>query len=317
MKFNKILVVGIQKPQLDRSVWESLSSLTGKVVLLSSDSKKINEELKDTDALLVYFNRADKEMIDHAPDLKYIGALATGVGKIDIKYAASKGIIVTNIPGYSTESVAELVFAVLLENLREISRAKIESKKGNRSELGFSAREIKGKSFGVLGLGRIGTRVAQIAKGFGADVHYWSRNRKKSTEKLGIKYSSLNDILKKSDIISIHFALNDQTNNILNKEKVEAIKKGTVVINTAPMELINFDALKNRLKSKDITFIFDHTDLGDISEKNLKELQKYDNCITYPVLGYISNEARIAKQEIFINNIKSFLKGKPVNIVKA
>ncbi|EKE13797.1 MAG: D-3-phosphoglycerate dehydrogenase [uncultured bacterium] len=316
MKFKKILVVGIQKPQLDSSTWKSLYSLTEKIILLSPDSKNITKELKDTDCLLVYFNKADKEMIDNAPNLKYIGALATGVGKIDSKYAVSKKIVITNIPGYSTESVAELVFAVLLENLREISRAKIESKKGNRSELGFSGREIKGKTFGVLGLGRIGARVAKIAKGFGADVYYWSKNRKKLTEKLGIKYSSLNDILKKSDIISIHFALNNQTNNILNKERVNSIKKEAIVINTAPMELINLDALKNRLKSKDITFIFDHTDLGDITEKKLKKLQQYNNCITYPVLGYISNEARVAKQEIFINNIKSFLKGKPINVVK-
>src|SRR3989344_8028279 len=135
MEFKKILVVGIQKPQLDNSTWKSLNSLTEKMVLLSPDSKDITKELKDTDCLLVYFNKADKEMIDAAPNLKYVGALATGVGKIDTKYAASKGIVVTNIPGYSTESVAELVFAVLLENLREIARAKMESKKGNRSEL--------------------------------------------------------------------------------------------------------------------------------------------------------------------------------------
>lgn len=316
MKFKKILVVGIQKPQLDNSTWKSLNSLTEKIVLLSPDSKQITKELKNTDCLLVYFNKADKEMIDSAPNLKYIGALATGVGKIDIKYAASKRIIVTNIPGYSTESVAELVFAVLLENLREIARAKMESKKGNRSELGFSAREIKGKYFGILGLGRIGHRVAQIAQGFGADVHYWSKHRKETVEKEGIKYSPIEKVLKQADILSIHFALNDETNDIINKERVDMIKKGVIVINTAPMELINYDALKNRLKSKEITFIFDHTDLGDITEEKLKELQKYDNCITYPVLGYISQEARVAKQEIFVNNIENFLKGKPVNIVK-
>jgi lactate dehydrogenase-like 2-hydroxyacid dehydrogenase len=309
-------VVGIQKPQLDDFTWKNLESLTDKMILISADSKYLKNELKDTDCLLVYFNKADKEMIDAAPNLKYIGALATGVGKIDIKYASSRGIIVTNIPGYSTESVAELVFAVLLENLREISRAKMESKKGNRSELGFYAREIKGKYFGVLGLGRIGHRVAQIAQGFGADVHYWSKHRKESAEKEGIKYSPIEEVLKQADILSIHFALNDETNDIINKERVDMIKKGAIVINTAPMELINFDALKNRLKAKDITFIFDHTDLGDITEKSLKELQKYENCITYPVLGYISNEARIAKQEIFVNNIKSFLNGKPMNIVK-
>src|SRR3989344_1605469 len=135
MKFKKVLVVGIEDSQLDKKYWQKIDELTTKRVSLLEDSPDIDKNLADTDCLLVYFNKADKEMIDKAPSLKYIGALATGVGKIDTKYAASKGIVVTNIPGYSTESVAELVFAVLLENLREIARAKMESKKGNRSEL--------------------------------------------------------------------------------------------------------------------------------------------------------------------------------------
>ena len=167
-----------------------------------------------------------------------------------------------------------------------------------------------------MGLGRIGARVAELAQAFEANVIYWSKTRKKSYEKRGVKYSSMNDLLKKSDIISIHFSLNDRTNNILNKSKVKQIKKGAIVINTAPMELIDYEALKNRIKSGNITFIFDHTDLGDITEKRLKELQRYKNCITYPAIGYISQEARVNKQKIFVDNIKSFLKGKPTNTVE-
>ncbi|MBI5151647.1 MAG: hypothetical protein HZA34_03675 [Candidatus Pacebacteria bacterium] len=317
MKFKKILVIGIDKAQLDAWSWDDIDSLTEKRICLPADSSEIDSELKDADCLLVYFNKADKKMIDKASTLKYIGALATGVGKIDISYATKKGIIVTNVPGYSTESVAEFVLAILLENLREISRAKGESKKGNRSELGFSSREIKGKKFGIIGLGSIGLRTAQLAQAFGAHVFYWSRRRKKDVEKKGIVFSQLKDLLKTSDILSFHLSLNPETKNIMDKENIEQIKTGSIVINTAPMELFNGASLEKRIRGGDITFIFDHTDIGDISEENLKRFQKYKNCITYPAIGYISNEARIAKQKIFILNMKKFLHGTPINRVVA
>ncbi|MFI5241197.1 MAG: 2-hydroxyacid dehydrogenase [Microgenomates group bacterium] len=315
MKFKKILSVGISKTSLDSKYWDEIKKLTNQLILLPENSKDLKTHLKSTDCLLVYFNGVDKTMIDNTPNLKYIGALATGVGKIDSKYAKQKGITVSNIPGYSTESVAELVFAVILEHIREISRAKRESKEGNRSEVGFSAIEIKGKTFGILGLGRIGQRVAKLAESFGAKVLYWSRNRKKKLENKNIQFEDIDKLISKCDFLSIHFALNLETENILDAKRIAKIKKWAVVVNTAPMELVDINALEKRLKKGDITFIFDHTDLGDISEENLRRLQRYKNCITYPVLGYISKEARQTKQEMFIANIKDFLKGKPQNVV--
>lgn len=315
MKFKKILTVGINKSQLDPTTWDKIDALTEKRISLAEDDRQIDKHLLDADCLLVTFNKADKQMIDKAPNLKYIGALATGVGKIDTNYATSKKIVVTNIPGYSTEAVAELVFAVLLENLRDISRAKIESKQKRTSEDNFSGKEIKGKKFGVIGLGRIGTRVAQLAKAFEADVVYWSRNRKPKEEKNGIKYVSLDELLKNSEIISLNLALNKETENIMNKSKIKIIKSGGIIINTAPLELLDLNALELRLKSGDLTFIFDHTDPGDISDKDLKMLRQYDSCITYPVLGYITDGARAAKQEIFVDNLKKYLAKKPTNKV--
>lgn len=315
MKFKKILVVGISESALDQNYWNEIKKLTTQLKFLDEDSKDLPDQLKTADGLLVYFNSVDKNMIDQAPNLKYIGALATGVGKIDSAYAKKKGIVVSNIPGYSTESVAELVFVVILEHIREIARAKKESKEGNRSEAGFSATEIKGKKFGVLGLGRIGQRVAQLAAAFGAEVLYWSKSRKKDFENKNIKYEDLDKLIPQCDFLSIHFALNSETEGIMNDKRIAKIKKGAVVVNTAPMELVGIDALEKRLKKGDITFIFDHTDLGDISEKDLKRLQRYKNCVTYPAIGYISQEARENKQEIFVSNLENFLKGKPSNVV--
>lgn len=315
MKFKKILSIGIAENQLDSEYWNRINSLTEQRVALLEDDPLVDKHLADADCLLVYFNKVDQTLINKAPHLKYIGALATGVGKIDKEYAKTKGITVTNIPGYSTEAVAELVFGVLLENLRDLSRAKVESKQQRTSESGFSGREIRGGNFGVIGLGSIGSRVAELAKSFGANVSYWSKTRKPQAESNGINYYELEELLKTSDIISVNLALNKETENILDQDKIALIKNGAIVINTAPLELFDLNALEDKLKKGEITYIFDHTDPGDISDEDLIKLKQYVNCITYPVLGYITKEARIAKQEIFVANMEKFLEGTSQNEV--
>lgn len=125
----------------------------------------------------------------------------------------------------------------------------------------------------------------------------------------------LDKLITHCDFLSINLELNPQTENAFNAKRIATIKKGTVVINTAPVELFDLKALNKRLMKNDLTFIFDHTDLGDINDKDLNQLRQHENCITYPVLGYISDEARTAKQEVFISNIENFLKGSPINVV--
>ncbi|OGE20559.1 hypothetical protein A3A14_03995 [Candidatus Daviesbacteria bacterium RIFCSPLOWO2_01_FULL_43_38] len=315
MKFRKALLVNITQDNLDPIYWKRLDGLIERKVMLPKDSLRIQEELADTDCILTGFQiDVGKKEIDTAPNLKYVSVLATAYGKIDTDYARKKGIVVTNVPGYSTESVAELVFAVILEKMRDVARAKKQASQGNYLEDGFQAREIKGKIFAVLGLGNIGGRVAQIAKGFGADVRYWSKHRKKDLEKLGIKFQDVDTLIKEADIVSLHFAETSETKHFLNRKRINSIKPGALIVSTVPNEITDLDALEERLKKKDITFISDHSD--ELDPKDAKRLSKYENCILYPPIGYISDEARIAKQEIFIGNMESFLKGKPQNQVK-
>ena len=310
MKFKKILTINIGESKLDSDYWKRLGGLAEKIVNLPKDSTEIKEHLADTDCLLIGFGIAvDKEEMDSAPNLKYIGVLASAYGKINTDYAKSKGIVVCNIPGYSTESVAEFVFALILEQIRELEKVRNQVREGDYSDPGFSASEIKDKVFGILGLGRIGGRAAEIALGFGADVRYWSRNRKEEIEAEGIKYEDADALIPKCDFLSLHFALTKDTENFLNEERIQKIKKGAIVVNLSPMELVDIDALEKRLKQNDMTFIWDHSD--EISEENLKKIVKYKNCIAYPPIAYVSNEARIAKQEIFVGNIENFLKGSP------
>lgn len=314
MKFKKALLININEGALDPIYWKKLDSLVERRVSLPKDSPQIQKELANADCILTGFQiDVGGVEIDAAPKLKYVSVLATAYGKIDFDYAKKKWIVVTNVPGYSTESVAELVFAVILEHIRGIFAAKQRGSKGNYSEAGIKATEIKDKVFAVLGLGRIGKRVAQIAKGFGADVRYWSRNRKKDLEKAGIKYQEADKLIKEADIISLHLAEAPQTKHFLNKKRINNIKSGALIISTVPNEITDLDALGERLKKEDITFISDHAD--ELDPKDVKKLSKYKNCILYPPIGYISAEARIAKQEIFIGNMESFLNGKPQNVV--
>ena len=124
MAFQKILIIGFKESEIAQEFWQRIDASSKQKVFVSKDSTEIKHHLAETDCLLVKFNPVSQEWIDSAPKLKYIGVLATGYGKVETNYAKEKAIVVTNVPGYSTESVAELVFGIILEHTRELSRAK-------------------------------------------------------------------------------------------------------------------------------------------------------------------------------------------------
>ena len=299
---------------MDKGYWEKVRAQAKNIVILKKDSPEIMQEVADSDALLVGFGiKTDKAVIDAAPKLRYIGSLSTAVDHIDSKYAKSKGIRVTNLPGYSTECVAEFVIAAILESIRELEKAKVQARSGDFSFNKLGASEIKGKVFGVFGAGSIGSRVAEIAMGFGADVRYWSRNRKPGLESKGAKYGDPQSLIGQCDMISLNLSLTKDTKNFLDEAAIMKIKAGAIIVNSAPMELMDTDALEKRLAMGDITFVSDHADI--MPEEQIRSLSRYRNCILYPPIGFISREARIAKQEMFIGNIEGFLKGSPQNTV--
>ncbi len=314
MKFNKILLVGVDETKLDPEFWKRIDNLTSKKVYVPKDSPEIRQQLEDTDCLLVNFGiTVDKQDMEAAPNLKYIGALATAYGKIDVEGAKNRGIVVSNLPGYSTESVAEFTIAAILEHCRELEKGKKQAREGNYSEAGFSAVELKNKNFGIVGAGLIGVRVAELASGFGAKIKYWSKHRKGEIEKKGFVFEEVEKLVSECDFISINLAQTAETENFFNEKLIQKIKKNAVVINTAPMELMDLNALEARLSKGDFTFILDHSD--EMAEESLNKLKKYPNCIIYPPIAYITKEARIAKQEMFVSNIEAFIQGKPQNTV--
>jgi glycerate dehydrogenase len=309
-----LLMLNFNESDLEPKYWQRLKSTSTNVTRLSADSPDLDAHLATADGLLLKLGMgADKAMIDSAPNLRYIGMLGTGYGRIDTGYATTKGIVVCNVADYSTDGVAEFTFGCLLDHLRELGRARMQAHAGDYSEASFTGSEIHGKTFGVIGLGHIGRRVTEIASaGFGARTIYWSRSPKQINND-SASYVDLPTLLSTADIISLHLEYNPETEGVIDEAALAAIKPGAVVINTAPMELIDIAALAKRLAQNDMIFILDHSD--EMSGEDLTLLGAHSNCIVYPPIAYTTIEATAAKQEIFVANIESFLAGSPTNQV--
>jgi lactate dehydrogenase-like 2-hydroxyacid dehydrogenase len=238
----------------------------------------------------------------------------TDHSRVDVAHATRRGVTVCNTPGYSTGAVAEFVFGVILDHIRGLAPAKSRVRDGRYTELGSPGTEIAGKRFGVVGLGRIGRRVAEIAKhGFGANVHYWSRNRKPDIEQAGIGYADIATLLRSSDFISIHVTHTTTTERLINAERIKQIKPGAVVVHLSPIELIDLDALEQRLKRGDMTIVLDHTD--ELPAGRIRDLARFGNCVMYPAIACTTQEAKRTKRAMLLKNIEGFLAGYPSNQV--
>lgn len=310
MKFKKAVIVNISESHFDKKYWDQIDELVEKRVSLSRDDSKLMDELKDCDVLMLGFQvPTDKDIFDAAPKLKLINILATAFGTVNLEEANKRNIPVCNLAGYSTEAVAEFTIAILLFHIRQLEEGVKRGKAGNYDFDGMSARELKNSNFGVIGLGSIGGRVAELAAGFGANVSYWSREKKD----VPFTYKELDQILTDSDYISINVAQTPETEKLINSENVTRIKSGAVVISTVPPEVVDTDAIVSRLAQKDIVYISDHGD--EMSGEDLAKVKKFDNCLLLPAIGFITAEARVNKQEIFVGNLKATLDGKPQNKV--
>jgi glycerate dehydrogenase len=312
MRLKKLVCLGFTGRELEDSYWDELDALAESRALIISEAKITDNT--DADCLFVKLGaKVGKDLIDQLPNLKYIGMLGTGYGGIDTNYATSKGITVTNIADYATEGVAEFTFGILIEWCRGVYRAIDMALNGVYEDDDHPGMEIKGKKFGVIGLGNIGLRTAELALAFGCEVSYWSRNRKQDAEDKGIKYQELDDLLADSDIVTLNLALNAETEGIINADRIQKIKHNAIFINPSPMELIDFEALVTRIKQSDMEFMLDHSD--EMLEDQLKQLKTLDSCKIYPAIAYSTREASQLKKRIYVDNLKNYLDGNPTNKV--
>lgn len=294
-------------------------------------------QAKSADAIGIFiYSAVNKKILERLPNLKLIATLSTGFDHIDIKECKKRKIVVCNVPHYGENTVAEHAFALILNLTRMIHKAYERTKIGDFSLDGLRGTDLRGKTIGVVGTGSIGQHVIRIARGFEMDVIAFDKFKNtKMAKKLEFKYVSFEHLLKNSDIITLHVPFNKSTHHLINKKALSKMKKGVFIINTARGGIIDTSALLKGLKSGKIggagldvlegeCFIKEEKQI--LSKHFLKEcdlktvlqdhlLLKQPNVIITPHSAFNSSEALHRILDITLLNIKSFLKGKKVNVV--
>ena len=271
-------------------------------------------KIKSCEALIsLLTEKIDREVIDQMPGCKIIANYAVGYNNIDIDYAKQKKIIVTNTPDVLTESTADLTMALVLACARRLSEGEDLIKRGRfrgwKPKL-LLGMELKNKTFGILGAGRIGSAVARRAKSFGTSIIYVDSNRNQKLEDETVaKKVSLRYLLENSDILSVHLPLNSQTHHFLNQERLSQLKRNSIIINTTRGEIIDEKALIRLLKSNRIMAV--GLDVFENEPFINPELLKFPNVLVIPHLGSATNEARDGMAELAVKNVINVLKEKP------
>lgn len=272
---------------------------------------------KEIDILSVFVNtKVTQQVLTKLPNLKLIITRSTGVDHIDMRAATNRRIAVANVPGYGTTPVAEHVFALLLSLVRKIIKADASVRAGLWQSFELQGTNVSGKTFGVIGTGAIGVNVCKIAKAFGANVITFDVIKREDVAKeIGFSYVDLEELLRKSDIISLHIPLTKETRHVINSDTISKMKDGVVIINTARGPLVDQVALAAAVKSKKIA------GAGlDVLEKEppdpQDELLKLENVILTPHIGWNTLEAEEYILEVTVNTINEFMAGRrPKNII--
>jgi glyoxylate reductase len=275
--------------------------------------KEFLKQIKEYDGLIsLLTEKIDKEAIDKMVKCKVIANYAVGFNNIDVDYAKSKGIVVTNTPDVLTDSTADLAMALVLACARKIIEAEkfVRDKKfkGWKPKL-FLGMELRGKYFGILGAGRIGSAVAKRANAFGCKVIYYSDVKNVEIEKkLNAKRLSLSELLKKSDIISIHLPLNKHTNKLLDESRLQLLKDSAILINTARGEIVDEKILLSMLKQNKISSA--GFDVYENEPKLREEFYQLNNVVLLPHIGSATIDARNNMALLAANNIINVISGK-------
>ena len=260
-----------------------------------------------------------KRVLDSCPSIRYIGVLATGYNVVDYVYAAKKGIPVTNVPGYGTDTVAQFTFALLLEICHHVAHHS-EAVHAGRWEQSpdfcfcdYPQIELAGKTMGIIGFGRIGQKVGTIAKAFGMKVLAYSPHEYESGKAIGT-YVNLNTLLAESDVISLHCPLFPETEGIINQATIAKMKDGVILLNNGRGPLVVEQDLADALNSGKIqAAAVDVVSTEPIKGDN--PLLTAKNCFITPHIAWATKEARQRIMDCAVNNVKAFLSGAPENVV--
>lgn len=299
--------------------WDGLKELGDFVLYERTKPEDIVSRAKDADAILINKVRITDEILAQLPKLKYIGELATGYNNIDIKAASKRGITVCNIPAYSTDSVAQMTFAHILNITNQVAHYADESRSGHWSKnpdfcyWDTPLPELSAKTLGIVGLGNIGMKVAKIALDFGMDVFaYTSKNS--ADLPAGIQKTTIEGLLGVSDILTLHCPLTDDTRELINKETLALMRPGSIIINTGRGQLVNEQDVADALESGQLLG-YGADVLTEEPPRADNPLLKQPHAYITPHIAWATKEARQRLLNICVENIKAFQAGEPINVV--
>ena len=294
---------------------------------------------KDSEIIGIFiYSKIDKKILDELPNLKMIATQSTGYDHIDLKECKKRHIFVSNVPTYGENTVAEHAFALILDLSRNIHKAFLKTQRDDLTLNGLEGFDLKGKTIGVIGVGNIGTHVIRIANGFEMKILAYDKHKNRNLKKkINFTYTSLNNLLKKSDIITLHLPLNPKTKHIINKKTLRIMKPNCIIINTSRGDLIKTKDLLGALDSGKILgagldvlegekVIKEEKELlhntgKEHTEKLKKIIDSYmilhnEKVIFTPHIAFYSHEALMRIFCTTVENIKNFIRGKPQNLVR-
>ncbi|MDO4285794.1 MAG: D-2-hydroxyacid dehydrogenase [Eubacteriales bacterium] len=317
-----VLDGGIENPG-DLS-WEALGRLGDLTVYDRTESEQTVERIGDAEAIFTNKVLITEAVLEQCPQLRFIGVLATGYNVVDTAAARARGIPVCNIPEYGTDAVAQYTMALLLELCHHIGEHSACVKRGDWTNGGdwcfwnYPLVELSGKTIGIIGFGRIGKAVARLAQAFGMKVLAYARHPQTETKggaEVGdCRFVSLEELLAQSDVISLHCPLTPQTQGMIGREAIAAMKDGVFLINTARGPLIQEDALAEALKSGKVGgAAVDVVSQEPIQADN--PLLYAPNMIITPHIAWAPREARQRLMDTAVANLKAFQEGKAQNVV--
>lgn len=279
-----------------------------------TDTAKLIDRIRDADILIVANQPLPAEAVEACPNLKMIAVAFTGVDHIPLETCKARGIKVSNAAGYSTNAVAELAFGLMISLYRSIPACDQRARTGGTKD-GLVGPELKGKTMGIVGTGAIGSRVAEIASVFGCKLLAYSRTVKPDLEQKGVHFVSLEELLRESDIVTLHVPCTDQTRGMIGKEQLALMKPTAVLINTARGPVVDNAALADALNAGQIAGAgLDVFDMEPPIPQDYPLLHAKNTVLT-PHAAFATKEAMIARAHITFDNVTGYLDGKQINVI--
>lgn len=313
----KIVVLEADAVIPKREAWSRMCDLGEVVLYPQTTAAEVVDRLADADIAITNKVVIDKAIMAQLPKLKYIGVLATGYNVVDIEEARNRGIVVTNIPAYSTDSVTQMVWAHVLNITNRVGYYAEQNRNGRWAEnkyfcyYDFQHDELAGKTFGIVGLGNIGMAVARIALAFGMKVIAYTS---KTELPEGISRVDMDSLFRESDVISLHCPLTKDTQNLVNRNRLKQMKPTTILINTSRGLVIDEQAVADALNDGTIA-AFGCDVLSSEPPKANNPLLTARNSFITPHIAWATVQARKRLVDICTENIEAFINGSPINQV--